>query len=81
LGGNAKPGSYELPGGSLMPERRLDVEVERETLLLTRCTQRMRCLPITATTFASDAGVITVLDTTDGITLEFQRNMQARRFK
>ena len=64
-----------------MPERRLDVEVEGETLLLTRGTQHMRCLPITATTFASDAGIITFLDTTDGITLEFQRTMQARRLK
>jgi hypothetical protein len=62
-----------------MPERRLDVALEGETLLLTRGTQQMRCLPLTATTFACDAGVITFLDTTDGITLEFQRTMQAQR--
>jgi hypothetical protein len=74
-------GSYELPGGSLMPERRLDVEVEGDMLIFQRGTQRMRCLPLTGTTYASDAGVITFLDTTDGITLEFQQTMQARRLK
>jgi CubicO group peptidase (beta-lactamase class C family) len=72
-------GSYELPGGSLTLERRLDVEVEGETLLLTRGTQRMHCLPITATTFACDAGMITFLSIADEIILEFQQTMQARR--
>lgn len=72
-------GSYELPGGSLMPERRLNVEVEGETLLLTRGTQQMRCLPIAATTFACDAGMITFLSAADGFILEFQQTMQAQR--
>jgi hypothetical protein len=72
-------GSYELPGGSLMPERRLDVALERETLLLTRGTQQVHCLPITATTFACDAGMITFLSAADGFILEFQQTMQAQR--
>jgi hypothetical protein len=74
-------GRYELPGGSLMPERRLDVEVEGEILIFQSGAQRMRCLPITATTFACDAGVLAFLDTTDGSILEFQQTMQARRLK
>jgi hypothetical protein len=72
-------GSYELPGGSLTPERRLDVEVEGDMLIFQRGTQRMRCLPLTATTFACDAGMITFLRAADGFILEFQQTMQARR--
>jgi hypothetical protein len=72
-------GSYELPGGSLMPERTLHVDMEGQTLFLTFRAQRMRCLPISATTFACDAGVITFLETAHGIVLKFQRTMQASR--
>jgi CubicO group peptidase (beta-lactamase class C family) len=72
-------GSYELPGGSLMPERRLQVELQGATLMLIRGAKRMLCLPITDTTFACDAGVLTFLDTADGSILEFQRTMRARR--
>jgi CubicO group peptidase (beta-lactamase class C family) len=72
-------GSYELPGGALMPERTLIVDVEGQTLFFTYRAQRMRCLPISATTFACDAGVITFLETVSGIVLDFQRTMQARR--
>jgi CubicO group peptidase (beta-lactamase class C family) len=74
-------GAYELPGGSLMPERRLDVEVEGDVLIFQRGTQRMRCLPLAGTAFACDAGVLTFLDTTDGIILEVQQTVQARRLK
>jgi CubicO group peptidase (beta-lactamase class C family) len=72
-------GAYELPGGSLMPERRIDVALEGDTLLLTRGAQQMRCLPLSATTFACDAGLITFLRAADDIILEFQQTMRARR--
>jgi hypothetical protein len=72
-------GTYELAAGTFMPERTLTVDVEGQTLFLTFRTQRMRCLPISATTFACDAGVITFLETVSGIVLEFQKTMLARR--
>jgi hypothetical protein len=62
-----------------MPERILQVDVEGRVLFLTFRTERMPCLPITATTFACDAGIITFLETVRGIVLEFQQTMQARQ--
>jgi hypothetical protein len=49
-------GNYELSAGTLMPDRALQVDVEGQMLFLTFRAQRMRCLPIAATTFACDAG-------------------------
>ena len=72
-------GSYELPAGTLMPERILGVDMEGQTLFFTFRAQRMRCLPISATIFACDAGLITFLEAANGFILEFQRTMQARR--
>jgi CubicO group peptidase (beta-lactamase class C family) len=72
-------GRYELPGGPLMLVRDLQVEVEVEgsALYLRYEGQKMPCLPLTPTTFACDAGVIT-FQTAEGTLLEFQRTMLAR---
>jgi CubicO group peptidase (beta-lactamase class C family) len=72
-------GSYELPLGTMMPERSLHVDAEGQTLFLTFRAQRMRCLPVSAMTFACDAGVIAFRETLGEIVLEFQQTMQARR--
>ena len=72
-------GNYELPADTLMPERTLHMDMEGQTLFLTFRAERMRCLPISATTFACDAGLITFLETANSFILEFQRTMQARR--
>ena len=72
-------GTYELPAATLMPERTLTVDVEQQTLFLTFRAQRMRCLPISPTTFACDAGLITFLETASSFILEFQQTMQAKR--
>jgi CubicO group peptidase (beta-lactamase class C family) len=71
--------SYELPAETLTPGRALHVDVEGQTLFLTFRAQRMRCLPLSATTFACDDGVMAFHETADGIVLEFQQTMQARR--
>ncbi len=71
-------GSYELPGGALMLERSVRVDMQGQMLFLTWGAKSMPCIPIAAATFACDAGVIAFLETDDGILLEFQRTMRAR---
>lgn len=72
-------GTYMLPGESLIPCREITIALQDEKLFLTRGARTMSCLPIDATTFACDEGVISFLETEDSIVLLFQQTMRAKR--
>lgn len=74
-------GKYLLPGESLIPSGEITVTLQDKTLFLTRGARTMPCLPIDATTFACDEGVISFLEMADDVVLLFQRTMRARRVK
>jgi CubicO group peptidase (beta-lactamase class C family) len=72
-------GTYRLPGGSLMPGLPLTVTLDGDTLRIARGGASMPCLPLDATHFACDLGLLAFQPAPGGPTLEVWRTMIARR--
>lgn len=72
-------GTYQLPGGSLMPGPPLTVTLDGDTLHLAQGGASMSCIPLDATHFACDRGLLAFHSTPDGPALEVWRTMIARR--